>query len=155
MRQITPPTMTAGIAKGTRAQVRRLNLASLATVTASSVEEGNQTSEGVADDIPDERQWVSAGETAGAWIQLEWDEPVLVSEIELHDRPGLTENILAGTLLFGDDSAISVPPLPPDGSAWRTTFPPRAIRRLQFRIDNAAGRSAGLAEIRVYGSPPG
>ena len=33
----TPPTMTAGIAKGTRAQVRRLNLASLATVTASSV----------------------------------------------------------------------------------------------------------------------
>ena len=57
----TPPTMTSGIAKGTRAQVRRLNLASLATVTASSVEEGNQTSEGVADDMPDERQWVSAG----------------------------------------------------------------------------------------------
>ena len=32
-----------------------------------------------------------------------------VSEIELHDRPSFTENILAGTLLFDDGSAISVP----------------------------------------------
>ena len=149
-----PSAVPDGMTKGTRTQVRRLNLAPLATVTASSVQEGIQTSEGVADDRPDERQWVSAGETAGAWIQLEWDEPVLVSEVELHDRPSLTENILAGSLLFDEGSAISVPPLPPDGSAWRTAFPPRAIRRLRFRIDTVAGRSTGLAEIRVYGPLP-
>ena len=148
-----PPAL-AGMPKGTNTQVRRLNLAPLAMVTASSEEEGSRTSDGVADDIPDERQWVSAGETGGAWVQLEWDEPVLVSEIELHDRPSLTENILGGTLLirrwqrdFGTAAAS-------DGSAWRTVFPPRTTRRLRFRIDSVAGRSTGLAEIMVYGPPP-
>jgi hypothetical protein len=129
----------------------RVNLAPLATVTVSSVLPGNVASEGVADDHPGEGQWISAGEAAGAWIELEWAEPVVVSEIELRDRPSLTENILAGTLLFEDGGAIAVPALPPDGSAWRTVFPPRAIRRLRFRIDSVSGGATGLGEILVYG----
>ena len=147
----TPPASPVGMKRGANARLSRLNLAPLATVTVSSVEERNQANEGVVDDVPDERQWVSAGETAGAWIELEWNEPMLVSEIELHDRSSLVENILRGTLLFDDGSAIPVPPLPPDGSAWRSTFPPRMTRRLRFRIDKVAGRSTGLAEIMVFG----
>jgi hypothetical protein len=148
----TPPAANEKAKKGKAVAASRPNLAPLATVTVSSVQEGDQSSQGVADDQPDDRQWVSAGESSGAWIQLEWDEPVTVSEIELRDRPSLTENILAGTILFEDGGAVAVPSLPPDGSPWRTVFPPRTIRRLRFRIDSVSGGSTGLAGISVF--PP-
>ena len=129
------------------------NLAPLATVTVSSVEEDDRSgAEGVADGVPDESQWLSEGETSGAWLKLTWDTPVTISEIELFDRPSLTDNVTAGTLSFDDGSAIPVDALPPNGSPWRTVFRPKTVRTLIFRIDRAQGRNAGLAEIVVYGA---
>ena len=136
--------------KGTAPASRR-NLAPLATVNVSSIDVNSQFGEGVADGIPDSRGWVSNGESAGAWIKLEWAEPLTVSEIELFDLPSATENVLSGALVFDDGSTLAVPALPPDGSAWRAVFPPKTVRTVMFRIDRAQGRRAGLTEIMVYG----
>jgi hypothetical protein len=144
------PAVATNAPKGP-SPARRHNLAPLATVSVSSIDANNQFGEGVADGIPDSRDWVSNGETTGAWIKLEWGEPVTVSEIELFDLPSLTENVLSGALVFDDGDTLPVPPLPPDGSPWRTVFPAKTVRSTMFRIDRAQGRSAGLAEIMVYG----
>ncbi len=92
-----PPTGTMTAPKRAASVVRQ-NLAPLATVSASSINPNNQSGEGVADGVPDSRDWISNGETAGAWIKLEWREPVTVSEIDLFDLPRPTENILSGAL---------------------------------------------------------
>ncbi len=135
-----------------RAAVPR-NLAPLATVTASSVQENGPFGAGVADGVVDNREWVAEDETAGAWIRLDWPTPVAVMEIELYDRPSPAENVLGGTLTFDDGSMIAVPALPPAGSPWRVSFPPKRVRSLMFRVDLAQGSTAGLAEIMVYGTP--
>lgn len=129
------------------------NIAPLATVTASSVEESDlSNAQGVADGVPDANEWVSQGETVGAWLKLTWEAPVVISEIELCDRPSLTDNVTSGTLTFDDGSAIRVDALPPNGSPWHAGFPPKHVRWMVFRIDSAQGRNAGLAEILVYGT---
>jgi len=129
------------------------NLAPLATVTVSSLQGNDPYGEGVADGVVDNREWVAQDETAGAWIRLDWLSPVAVMEVELYDRRSPLENVLGGTLTFDDGSVIAVPPLPPDGSPWHVSFPPKRVRWVLFRIDLAQGGSAGLAEIMVFGTP--
>jgi hypothetical protein len=131
--------------------VQRENLARLATITASSAGPGSQFEDGAADEVRDNQAWVAEGETSGAWIKLEWNPPVLVAEVELYDRPNRLENVLAGRLLFDDGTTVAVPPLPPDGSVWRTNLPPRSVRSLTFHIDGIQGSNAGLARIAVHG----
>jgi hypothetical protein len=126
-----------------------VNLAPLATVTASSSQE--PTGAGVADGTVDASEWVTPAETQGAWIELRWDRPVSIAEIELYDRRSLLENILGGTLLFDDGSMLPVPALPPDGTPWSIHFPPKTVQWMRFRIDSAQGKNEGLAEIMVYG----
>jgi hypothetical protein len=129
------------------------NIAPLATVTVSSERDtGGQTGEGVADGVPDEREWVAGGETGSAWIRLDWDRPATVAEILLYELPSPLDNVVGGTLSFDDGSAIAVAPLPPDGKPRRIAFPPKTIRSVTFRIDRAQGEAAGLAEIMVIGS---
>jgi hypothetical protein len=138
----------------TKAGDRHLrNIAPLATVTVSS--EGTargQTGEGVADGQPDASEWSSAGEGAGAWITLTWEHPATVTEIDLYDRPSLVDNVLSGTLTLDDGSVIAVRALPAGGTPERVTFPPKTIRSVTFRIDQAQGRNAGLGEIMVIGT---
>ena len=129
------------------------NIAPLATVTVSSEDTARgQTGEGVADGQPDASEWSTAGEGAGAWITLTWDHPATVTEIDLYDRPDPVDNVLSGTLTFDDGSVIVVRALPAGGTPERVTFPPKTIRSVTFRIDQAQGRNAGLGEIMVIGT---
>jgi hypothetical protein len=106
----------------------------------------------VADGLPDASEWATAGEGAGAWITLTWDQPATVSEIDLYDRPDPVENVLSGTLTFEDGTVIVVHALPAEGAPERVVFPPKTIRSVTFRIDRAQGRNAGLGEIMVIGT---
>jgi len=130
------------------------NIAPLATVSVSSVEESHrQTSGGVADgDAADADAWLAGSNLQGAWISLSWDRPATVAAIELYDLPGLADNVLAGSLEFDDGEMMAVPALPPDGSAWRVTFAPKTVHSVTFRINRVQGRQTGLAEIMVYGA---
>jgi hypothetical protein len=129
------------------------NIAPFATVSVSSVEEsGGELAQGVADGIADSRDWVTEGETAGAWIRLDWNTPATILRVDLYDLPNPTDNVLSGTLTFDDGSMIPVESLPPEGAPRRITFPPKTVRSVIFRIDQAQGVNAGLAEIMVYGT---
>lgn len=128
------------------------NIAPFATVMVSSVEAAAVRAEGVADGEAYSGEWVSEGETAGAWIKLTWERPATITEIVLYDRPDPAENVLGGTLEFEDGSQIPVPALPPGGEPLRVTFAPKTVRWLVLRIDSVQGQSAGLVEFAVYGS---
>lgn len=129
------------------------NLSPYATVTVSSVDaSAEQSAEGVADGEVDTQAWVTQTQTEGAWIQLTWNTPATVSEVQIYGRAGFAEHVQGGTLIFDDGSTIPVDALPPNGTAWRATFPPKTVRQVMFRIDNAQGRSTGLAEIMVFGT---
>ena len=129
------------------------NLAPLATVSVSSVGQSGPQAEGVADGTVDRNEWVTHGETVGAWIELHWDHPVTVMELELFDLSDPNDNVLGGLLNFDDGTFIPVPALPRDGSPWSVNFPPKTIQSVIFRINKAQGMKTGLAEIMVFGAP--
>jgi hypothetical protein len=136
------------------------NLAITATVTASSENSaGNQgrlkAVDGVIDGAPNDaaREWVSANQLAGAWIQLDWSAPVSVAQVNLYDRPNGSENVLAGTLSFSDGTSIAVGALPTDGKALPVTFAPKTVTWVRFTINQAQGTATGLSEIQVLGLP--
>jgi hypothetical protein len=129
------------------------NIAPFATVSVSSVEESDGAlAQGVADGVADSRDWVTEGETAGAWIRLDWVAPATIMGVDLYDLPNPADNVLSGTLTFDDGSTIPVESLPPGGAPRRITFPAKTVRSVVFRIDHAQGLNAGLAEIMVFGT---
>jgi hypothetical protein len=129
------------------------NIAPYATVSVSSVEESDsELAQGVADGIADSRDWVAEGETAGAWIRLDWNAPATILGVDLYHLPNPADKVLSGTLTFDDGSMIPVESLPPGGAPRRITFPAKTVRSVTFRIDRAQGLNAGLAEIMVFGT---
>jgi LmbE family N-acetylglucosaminyl deacetylase len=133
------------------------NLALAAQVTASSEASGSQGGmkavDGLIDGAPHDaaREWVSAGEHSGAWIELAWPAPVSLAQVNLHDRPLGGENVLAGSLWFSDGSSIAVGALPPDGKALPVTFAPKTVTWVRFTIEQSEGTAAGLSEIQALG----
>jgi hypothetical protein len=128
------------------------NIAPFATVTvSSSLQDEGRLGSGVADGVVDQRGWLAREEMGGAWIQLTWNAPAVITEIVLYDRPNRLENVLGGTLTFDDGSSVAVPALPPGGNPWRASFPPKPVHWVMFRIDRAEGRNTGLEEIMVFG----
>src|SRR6266850_471996 len=135
-----------------------VNLAITAQVSASSEASANSRMsavDGFADGAPHDatREWVSAGQLAGAWIQLNWSTSVSVAQVNLYDRPLGGENVLAGTLSFSDGTSIAVGALPTDGKLLPVTFAPKTVTWVRFTIDQAEGTAAGLSEIQVLGVP--
>jgi hypothetical protein len=129
------------------------NIAPFATVSVSSVEEsGGELAQGVADGTADSRDWVTEGETAGAWIRLDWNAPATIFGVDLYDLPNPMDNVLSGTLTFDDGSMIPVESLPSGGAPRRITFPAKTVRSVVFRIGQVQGVNAGLAEIMVFGT---
>jgi hypothetical protein len=55
-------------------------------------------------------------------------------------------------LTFDDGSTIRVDSLPPGGAPQRIRFPAKTVHSVVFRIDQAQGINAGLAEIMVLGT---
>jgi LmbE family N-acetylglucosaminyl deacetylase len=135
------------------------NLALTAQVTASSENGANQgrmkAVDGLVDGAPHDatREWVSASQLAGAWIQLDWPAPVSVAQVNLYDRPLGGENVLAGTLSFSDGTSIAVGALPTDGKVMPVTFAPKTVTWVRFTVTQAEGTAAGLSEIQVLGVP--
>ncbi len=111
--------------------------------------------DGVLDGYPNDnaREWASAGESAGAYIQLDWMQEVNIDSITLHDRPNTTDHVTAGVLHFSDGSSINVGALDNGGSAWRVDFDPKLVSWVRFEITetSAATLNTGLMEIIVEG----
>ena len=129
------------------------NIAPLATVSVSSVEESDsEFAQGVADGVADSKEWVTAGETAGAWIKLAWDSPAAIRRVDLYHLPNPLSEALSGTLMFDDGSAIPVESVAPEGTPVRIAFPEKIVRSVEFRIDRAQGANTGLVEIMVFGA---
>jgi LmbE family N-acetylglucosaminyl deacetylase len=135
------------------------NLALTGTASASSenlsTDQGAAKAiDGIVDGFPEEHttEWATVGELAGAWLQVSWPTPQSVSRVVLHDRRNMTDNVLAGRLLFSDGSSVPVGQLPDNGAGLTVTFPSRSVSSVRFQIDNAAGQEIGLAELEVYGT---
>lgn len=137
------------------------NLATIATVSVSSEatayqQLGIKAIDGIVDGSPAPgdytKEWSTNGQLAGAWINLSWSAPVTVSQVVLYDRPNLTDNITAGTLLFSDGSTVSVGALPNNGAPLAVSFTSRTVTALTFTVNSATGQNIGLAEIAVIGS---
>jgi LmbE family N-acetylglucosaminyl deacetylase len=133
------------------------NLALTATVADSSEasgQPGTAAANGIVDGYPNNfsQEWASVGQLAGAWIQLNWSQPITTSLIVLHDRPNTTDNIRAGTLSFSDGSSINVGTLPDNGDGLPVSFSPKTITSVKFTVNQAVGLNIGLSEIEVYGT---
>jgi LmbE family N-acetylglucosaminyl deacetylase len=141
------------------AGTRRLNIAPQATVTASSQNTStgqlaSRAVDGIADGAPGDamREWVTLGETTGAWIRLTWSALYRVDRVVLYDRPSMDDRITAGTLSFSDGSTVPVGALANGGAPVEIRFPARNVSSLTFAVTAVSGTSAniGLAEIRAY-----
>ena len=82
---------------------------------------------------------------------MEWQNPIRVSRIVLHDRPLPSDHTKQGTLVFSDGSRIEVADIPNDGSAKVVEFPEKTIQRLEFKATGATPSNIGLSEIAVFG----
>ncbi len=101
-------------------------------------------------------EWATAGERAGAWIQLNWSTSSNVSEIVLFDRPNAQDHIRGGTLTFSDGS--SVRGRRPAGNAAALRWCPSARARSRVCVSrwapSAPRRSTWVCRRSGYGGSP-
>jgi uncharacterized repeat protein (TIGR02543 family) len=143
----------------TIAAAQAVNIAGLATVTASSQNTSTaQTAvkavDGVVDGYPGDytREWATSGQRTGAWLQLVWPSAHVVSKVVLYDRPNLNDNITAATLTFSDGSTLAVGPLNNNGTATTYTFASRSTTSLSLTVTGTSSSTVnvGLSEIQVF-----
>lgn len=133
------------------------NIAFLANVAVSSENRatnqlGVKAIDGIADGYPrfPENEWVTMAETAGAWIELRWDQVYTIDRVVLYERPNPDDHIIRATLSFSDGSSLPVGELPNNGMEHEVNFAPKTVRWLKLTIDEAVGRNIGLSEVEVY-----
>lgn len=97
-------------------------------------------------------EWATVGGRTGSWLQVSWPGPHTLESVVLYDRPNSNDRVTAGTLLFGDGSAVRVGALPNDGRASVVTFTPRRVSKVRFRVDavSSTTRNVGLAELQAF-----
>ena len=132
------------------------DLAGDAVVTASSTALGFSARDVVTAGSADApgAVWQSAGETSGAWIQLDWQQTHVLRTIVLVrnpvDEPGITD----GFLTFGDGSYLQVRL---SSISRETVVPisPRSVARLRFTASqvSAGAHDVTIAEIVVSAAP--
>ena len=153
---------TATVNVTVKASTTYTNIASLATVTASS--QNTQTGQtaakavdGVITGWPGDytKEWATLGQGAGAWLKLAWSGTYVVDQVVLFDRPNLDDQILSATLSFSDGSTVQVGALDNAGAGVTVTFTQRAISQMTLTINTVSGstQNIGLAEIQVFGTP--
>ena len=103
------------------------------------------------------KEWVTRGETVGAWLKLTWSSPVTVDRIVLHDRPVDTNQITGAVLQFSDGSSVPVGALPNDGTGLSLEFTARTITSVTLTVTSVSATTinVGLSEIEVYGAAAG
>lgn len=101
-------------------------------------------------------EWATKGETAGAWINLEFDQAKDITKITLYDRPGTENQITGGKLVFDDGSEVEVGELPNNGSPLEIELKKQS-KSVKFVVTSVSESttSAGLAEIAVCGTDAG
>ena len=127
------------------------NLATSATVTASSVYSSQYAAANVIDGIVGLQgtgEWASNSE-ANPWIQLSWSSSHIVNKIVLYDRPDSSDWSQGGTLTFSDGSSVTVTGIPNNGTAKVITFADKSITWVKFQVTGSSGCN-GLAEFQVY-----
>ncbi len=138
------------------------NIATKATVTASSEKDKNYSVQNAIDGIigvENKNEWASAstqtvwGAIDYPWIQLDWDTPQSINKIILYDRSVQESHVAGGTLHFSDGTSIFVNQIPNDGRAKVITFPSKKATWIKFEVTDAEGYNLGLSEIEVYPSP--
>lgn len=100
-------------------------------------------------------EWI--GESPSEWyglvhypeFKLTWDEPQLVNQITLYDRPSLEEHMGACIIKFDDGSEEHAYAIPNDGSAHTLVFEPRRVSELKLNVVDGVGANIGLSEIEV------
>ncbi|KAL8280796.1 hypothetical protein RQP46_006800 [Phenoliferia psychrophenolica] len=99
-------------------------------------------------------EWVTLRQGVGATLTLSWPFPMQIAKVTLADRPNSRDNILGGTLTFGDAAGqvVNVPQLPNDGTPLSITFNPITTKSLVFRVSSVSATSTniGLSELSVF-----
>ena len=95
-------------------------------------------------------EWVTNQETAGAWINLDFQSKTDLSRIKLYDRPDMNNQITGGKLIFDDGSEIEVGELPNNGRPLEIAVNKKSSS-VKFVITSVSDSttSTGLAEIEV------
>ena len=132
-----------------------VNIAPFAKAKASSeFASGQYGAEKATDNGPAE--WATAGpkDNIGAWLQLTWDVPVKVGQVELEDRRSGADWLTKGFLAFSDGpTTVPFGPLPDDGSPVKVDFDPRKVTWIRLVVDETGPNTQciGLREFRVMG----
>lgn len=138
------------------------NIASFASVTASSQNNGTQQTAAKAidnnrDGNPSDhtKEWATVGGGAGSNLTLNWSKSVVINRIVLVDRPNTNDHVMSGRLIFSDGSSVEVGSLNNLGGGDVFQIDPaKDTTSLQFVIDSVSieTESIGLAEIEVFGT---
>jgi hypothetical protein len=137
------------------AHTKENNVAGGATVTSSTEFNGQFAKGKVIDGIAGEHEsgeWASAGEKAGAWVQLTWSTSRVINKVVLYDRPNTQDQVTGGTLSFSDGSAIVVNSLDNYGAAMEINFLPKTVTWVKFTVGGVSTTTAnvGLSEFEAY-----
>lgn len=132
------------------------NLAGEAVVVVSSEcagYEGIKAIDGIWGQCgPNGGEWAS--EETNPWIALSWKDEKSVGKVILYDRVNANNNTNRGILAFSDGSSMSINGIPTDGTAKEIAFDIKHnIKWIKFQMENGTGQNAGLAEIKVFGTP--
>ena len=97
------------------------------------------------------REWATAGEGVGAWINLAWSSPKTLTSVSLYDRPNPSDQITGGTLSFSDGSTLPVGALPNNGAALTINFAPKTVTGLRLTVSSVSATTdnVGLAELQA------
>ena len=132
-----------------------------ATVAASSSKSTAQGAEKAKDGysvgapFEPEKEWVSNGEKAGAWIQYSFAAPTPLDGVTLFDRPDLANQITGAALAFSDGTSVPVAALPNNGSGVTIRFPVRTVTSVRLNITAVSGTTTdvGVAEFEAWRGP--
>ncbi len=140
-----------------------VNIASLATVTASSENSGtNQLAikavDGIAGGYPGDytKEWATVNGVAGSWLDLNWTTLYQVDHLVLYDRPNTDDQITSATLTFSNGTMVTVGALNNAGAGVTVNFTPVLTNRVKVTVTTVSGttRNVGLSDIEVYGVSP-
>ncbi|AKJ65365.1 DUF7402 domain-containing protein [Kiritimatiella glycovorans] len=138
------------------------NLAQRARVKVSSLAAGHAPEalvDGVAEGWPQNREaeWASKHGTTGEKVVLIWEDPVVVENVWLFDRPNVADHVKNAWINFSDGSSKLVEELPNDASApYKLNFPEKTITWMEVIITRVGPRTqnSGFSEIAVFREEP-
>ena len=133
------------------------SIADKAVITVSSIGSGSESAlvDGRVDGYFNHpaAEWASKGETAGAWVKLQWDKEQRIDRVTLFDRP-YKDQVVSGLLIFSDGSFIHVDQPLPDSAkeGIEVKFKSKNVEWVKFIVLKTSDETGnvGLSEIAVF-----